>query len=152
MVLHEDSIEEANLNQIKSAFQTVIQIGDTKLNKNEQLLCKLNKKIYKYDMKIKQRSSKLTSKVTFHVRILFIYLDQSLFFLYKFNIKEETIYLNDQLNVEKVEKKLQNSKAKQKDNEVDNDDPLKGLTFNVHLNSDDLEAKKNLVLPYEIIG
>jgi hypothetical protein len=31
------------------------------------------------------------------------------------------------------------------------DDGLKGLTFNVHLNSDDIEAKKNLVLPYEII-
>lgn len=29
---------------------------------------------------------------------------------------------------------------------------LKGLTFNVHLSSDDLEAKKNLVLPYELIG
>jgi hypothetical protein len=50
----------------------VIQINDTKLNKNEQLLCKLNKNIYKYDMKIKQRSSKLTSKFTFHVRIIFI--------------------------------------------------------------------------------
>ena len=92
MVLHEDSIEEASLNQIKSGFQTVIQIGDTKLNKNEQLLCKLNKKIYKYDMKIKQRSSKLTSKVTFHVRILFIYLNQLLFF-YLILIKRRKLFI-----------------------------------------------------------
>jgi hypothetical protein len=32
------------------------------------------------------------------------------------------------------------------------EDMLKGLTFNVHLSSDDLEAKRNLILPYEIVG
>ena len=32
------------------------------------------------------------------------------------------------------------------------EDGLKGLTFNVHINPEDIEAKKNLVLPYEIIG
>jgi hypothetical protein len=31
-------------------------------------------------------------------------------------------------------------------------DLLKDLTFNVHSNSEDMEAKKNLILPYEILG
>jgi hypothetical protein len=42
-------------------------------------------------------------------------------------------------------------KVTSKTAETSTDDGLKGLTFNVHLNSEDIEAKKNLVLPYEII-
>ncbi len=29
---------------------------------------------------------------------------------------------------------------------------FKGLTFNVHTNSNDLETKNQLILPYELIG
>ena len=39
-----------------------------------------------------------------------------------------------------------------KGSDSSSDTLFKDLTFNVNLNSDDLEAKKNLVLPYELIG
>jgi hypothetical protein len=67
-------------------------------------------------------------------------------------LKEETVYLNDTLTLEKVEKQLKPGSSSSKAVEKDASDGLKGLTFNVHLNSSDIEAKKNLVLPYEIIG
>ncbi len=80
----------------------------------------------------------------------FIEKDSDLHFNLK--IKEETIYLNDDLTIEKVEKHIKTLKPNTKKEDQDVEDALKGLTFNVHLSSDDLEAKKNLVLPYEIIG
>ena len=63
-------------------------------------------------------------------------------------IKDETIYLNRVFEIVNVEK---NTKLATKTKKDDDEDPLKGLTFNVHINSEDREAKNNLVLPYEII-
>lgn len=62
--------------------------------------------------------------------------------------------MTDELDVVKIEKNIKKSSDKkpiEKELEIE-DDPLKGLTFNVHLSSEDLEAKRNLVLPYELIG
>lgn len=42
------------------------------------------------------------------------------------------------------------AEEKYRENE-DESSSLKNLTFNLNLNEDDLEAKRNLVLPYEII-
>ena len=68
-------------------------------------------------------------------------------------IKDETVFLNDKFEIEKIEKRIKKLKKKVETEEVIEDDPLfKGLTFNVHLNDGDLEAKKNLILPYELIG
>jgi hypothetical protein len=53
-----------------------------------------------------------------------------------------------------VERQIKNIKGKSKkeaDQEIE-EDLLKGLSFNVHINSTDMEAKKNLILPYEILG
>jgi hypothetical protein len=62
--------------------------------------------------------------------------------------------LSDEFKLVRAEKHLKTLKSKLTNNEPeeDNDDMLKHLTFNIHLSSDDLEAKKNLILPYEIIG
>ena len=69
-------------------------------------------------------------------------------------IKDETIYLNDEFIIEKIVKNIKSLKLKlaNKENDSSSDTLFKDLTFNVNLNSDDLEAKKNLVLPYELIG
>lgn len=61
--------------------------------------------------------------------------------------------MTDSFGIEMVKKQIKTTKEKTK-NETDESaqDMLKDLTFNVHLNSDDLEAKRNLVLPYELVG
>jgi len=48
--------------------------------------------------------------------------------------------------------KKQPSKTSSKDSAKEEGSLFKDLTFNVHLNDNDMEAKKNLILPYEIIG
>lgn len=73
--------------------------------------------------------------------------------VFVFFLKDETVFFTSDLEVVKIEKNIK--KKEKNDIEVDKDDQddlLKGLTFNVHLSSDDLEAKRNLVLPYEILG
>lgn len=67
MVVHKDSLDETVLNQLKSVFQTVINVNDTNLKQNELLLfSKLNKQIFKYNLKIDCRNSK-TAKNISHV-------------------------------------------------------------------------------------
>lgn len=65
MVLHEDSIEETIVNQMKSLFQTVIQITDTK-QKPTDLQLGSRKQIFKFVLKINQRNL-VTSKTIVHV-------------------------------------------------------------------------------------
>lgn len=60
--------------------------------------------------------------------------------------------MTDDLEIVKLEKNIKKLNEKTSKEVEEEDDPLKGLTFNVHLSSEDLEAKRNLVLPYEIIG
>ncbi len=66
--------------------------------------------------------------------------------------KDETLYLNEDFDIEKVEKPKKTSKSAANEKDDDELESLKNLTFNVHLNPDDLEAKKKLVLPYELVG
>jgi hypothetical protein len=66
MVLHEDSIEESIVNQMKPLFQTVIQIYDTKLN-SADVQSISRKQIFKYVLKINQRNL-ITSKTVVYVR------------------------------------------------------------------------------------
>jgi hypothetical protein len=67
MVLHEDSIEETIVSQMKSLFQTVIQISDTKLKPSDvQIMAR--KQNFKYVLKINQRNL-VTSKTVVHVII-----------------------------------------------------------------------------------
>lgn len=68
-----------------------------------------------------------------------------------YDLKDEILYVDNEFSIQKVEKILK-KKSKAKEDDENEEDMLKGLTFNVHLSSDDLEAKKNLVLPYELIG
>lgn len=61
--------------------------------------------------------------------------------------------MNETFEIEKIEKHLKNLKVKAKSPEAKEEDTsFKDLTFNVHLNDGDLEAKRNLILPYELIG
>jgi hypothetical protein len=60
--------------------------------------------------------------------------------------------LNDDFEIEMVEKSKKISKSGASEKDEDELESLKNLTFNVHLNPDDLEAKKKLVLPYELVG
>ena len=61
--------------------------------------------------------------------------------------------MNEKFIIEKIEKHLKTLKTKTKESEKTEEDvSFKDLTFNVHLNDDDLEAKRNLILPYELIG
>jgi hypothetical protein len=62
------------------------------------------------------------------------------------------LYLTEDVDILKIEKHMIKSNEKKPVEEEKEDEMLKGLTFNVHLSSDDLEAKRNLVLPYEIVG
>ena len=60
--------------------------------------------------------------------------------------------MNDDFEIEMVEKSKKISKSGASEKDEDELESLKNLTFNVHLNPDDLEAKKKLVLPYELVG
>jgi len=60
--------------------------------------------------------------------------------------------LDDDFGMERVEKPKKTSKPTASEKDDDELESLKNLTFNVHLNPDDLEAKKKLVLPYELVG
>ncbi len=66
MVIHQDSIEETSLNQIKTCFQTIIDLNGTDLKKNDEI--KFSKHVFKYDLKIKQKNFKSSSKITNYVR------------------------------------------------------------------------------------
>ncbi|CAF0884555.1 unnamed protein product [Brachionus calyciflorus] len=130
IVANQDSLDSGVLNQLKQVFQTVIYVNDTKMKQNElNLFSKLNKQIFKYNLKIEHRNLR-SFKVLTHDEIMFI---------------------DNEYTVQKVERQIK-IKSKLKEDDETEDDMLKGLTFNVHLSSDDLEAKKNLVLPYEILG
>jgi len=124
MVINKDSIDETVLNQISSVFQTVIYLKE--LNDSVKKTETIN-----YDIQLIHKNIK-SSKVKFY---------------------DETVCLNDKFEIEKIEKRIKKLKKKVETEEVIEEDPLfKGLTFNVHLNDGDLEAKKNLILPYELIG
>jgi hypothetical protein len=58
------------------------------------------------------------------------------------------------MEIEKIEKhKTSKNKTDNLNKEEDeNEDIIKSLTFNLHISSNDLETKKNLILPYEITG
>jgi len=75
MVLHEDSIEKTIVNQMKSLFQTVIQISDTKLKQTDAQFIS-RKQIFKYVLKINQKNL-VTSKTVVHVRRIFIEFELS---------------------------------------------------------------------------
>ena len=67
--------------------------------------------------------------------------------------KNETIYLNRDFEIKRVEKPnlfIKTSVNGLKETSIN--DQFKGLTFNVHTNSNDLETKNQLILPYELIG
>jgi hypothetical protein len=69
--------------------------------------------------------------------------------------QDESVYLNENLEIQNIKKHLisiKNKKDKANKDEDQNENLLTGLTFNVLTSSNDLEVKKNLVLPYEIIG
>lgn len=61
--------------------------------------------------------------------------------------------MNTQFQLEKVEKPNLLLKGSAKMTPESNViDQFKGLTFNVHTNTNDLEIKSQLILPYELIG
>jgi hypothetical protein len=69
--------------------------------------------------------------------------------------KEESAYFNNKFELIKVDRHIKNLKSKKTKDDVEQEveeDMLKGLSFNVHINATDMEAKKNLILPYEILG
>jgi hypothetical protein len=70
-------------------------------------------------------------------------------------LKEETAFISERFKLVKCEKHIKSLKSKEAAKDADDEDAhslLKDLTFNVHSNSEDMEAKKNLILPYEILG
>ena len=60
--------------------------------------------------------------------------------------------MDENLKIVKIEKASRLKKAAEDQEQEDLEEGLKNLTFNVHLSEEDLEAKKNLVLPFELIG
>jgi hypothetical protein len=127
MILHTDTLDDIILNQFKIKFQTVISIENVEWN--DELLSY-------HSLQIKDRNFK-SGKVS--------------------NYKE-VVHLTNSLVINKIDKEtIKTSALKKKeseDNENNKDESpqlFEGLTFNVHLNSNDLQAKRNLVLPYELI-
>lgn len=154
MVLHEDSIDKTVINQLSLLVQTMIRICDTTLKPSDLTqFGTLNKHLFKYHLSIDNRSYRNFKIKNFVNKVfsLFIKLNNR---LHKFilSLKDETLYLTDDVEILKIEKHIIKSNEKKPVEEEKEDEMLKGLTFNVHLSSDDLEAKRNLVLPYEIVG
>jgi hypothetical protein len=66
------------------------------------------------------------------------------------SFKSEELFVSDKLTIEKIAIIKTPNEEKSTTNEDESPD-LKNLTFNLNLTEDDLEAKRNLILPYEII-
>jgi hypothetical protein len=66
MVVHQDSLDDTILNQIKSCFQTIIDTG-LYLKKTDRAFNKMNGNLFKYELKIKQKNFKTSSKVLTYV-------------------------------------------------------------------------------------
>ena len=66
MVVHQDSLDETILNQIKSCFQTIIDT-DLSLKKIDRTFNKMNANLFKYELKIKHKNFKTSSKVLTYV-------------------------------------------------------------------------------------
>jgi len=64
---------------------------------------------------------------------------------------DENIVINTDFQIEKISLV---AKAKEDNEEPDTNigDNLKNLTFNLNLKEEEFEAKRNLILPYEIIN
>ena len=59
MVLHEESVDEPVINQLKSVFQTVLKIADTKIKQFElNQFQNLKANLFKYSLKIDNRNLK----------------------------------------------------------------------------------------------
>ena len=66
MVVHQDSLDETIFNQIKSCFQTTIDATQA-IKKTDLALKKLNGNLFKYELKIKHKNLKSSSKVLAYV-------------------------------------------------------------------------------------
>jgi hypothetical protein len=69
MVVHQDSIDETILNQIKSCFQTIVDTNDKTLKKTNLIFNKLNKNLLKYELKIKHKNFKSSTKISSYVSL-----------------------------------------------------------------------------------
>ncbi len=69
MVVHQDSIDETILNQIKSCFQTIVDTNEKTLKKTNLIFNKLNKNLLKYELKIKHKNFKSSTKISSYVRL-----------------------------------------------------------------------------------
>ena len=151
MVIHKDSLEDSVLNQFKSNFQTVIYSKQMTLDTNEANL--------KYQIEIENRNFK-TAKMTVYVNKKYFFSNfyanfMSSYWNWTRKNKNETIYLNRDFEIKRVEKPnlfINKTSANALNERTSINDQFKGLTFNVHTNSNDLETKNQLVLPYELIG
>ena len=157
MLIHKDTVEGTVLNQMKSLFQTVISIKEIRYGQNISNLKECKEKlaaIAKYDIQLSHQN-RMSAKVKLHVIFNFrcYNMTLTLLMLSVYFKKDETVHLDETFHIERIEKHIKNAKQKKVTAEVKEEDPLfKDLTFNVHLNDDDMEAKKNLILPYEIVG
>jgi hypothetical protein len=139
MLLHEDSMSEQLLNQITYAFQTILHVD--KLDVKQQS--------YNYTINLTHknlRNGKITQNVGHFgsgLRFSESWSNLKFFFL-----KDENYTVTTDLSIQSIKKVVKSKKDVQID--ID-EDPLKDLTFNLHLKEDELEAKRNLVLPYELI-
>lgn len=131
MLIHRDSVEATVLNQIKSTFQTVISCKESVCSSSSVNDLGSGKKS---EMAIQVTHRNLKSSIV--------------------KLYDETVYLDDTFVIDKIQKHVKNLKTKVLDNKepVEEEALFKDLTFNVHLNDSDMEAKNNLILPYEIIG
>jgi hypothetical protein len=68
MVVHQDSMDETILNQIKSCFQTIVDTNEKTLKKTNLIFNKLNKNLLKYELKIKHKNFKSSTKISSYVR------------------------------------------------------------------------------------
>ena len=69
MVVHQDSIDETILNQIKSCFQTIADTNEKTLKKTNLIFNKLNTNLLKYEIKIKHKNFKSSTKISSYVRL-----------------------------------------------------------------------------------
>ena len=68
MLIHKDCVDDVLLNQIKSIFQTVVNVKYIPLNTNENLMRKSDREVYKFDLELIHKnfnSAKLKTYVNF---------------------------------------------------------------------------------------
>ena len=177
MVAHADSLSDSSLSQIRACFQTCVNVRGkqfrpiTDTTKHDKIASSANANTCMFDLIVEHtyvKTRRITTSVTIGTILLNVCrFDKQYTDLIIMNItKEEQVYMNgSELKIVKVVKQVKHvdKRGKKKNDQVSaaekssdgmdkDDDPLGGLTFNVHINSDDMEAKNKLILPYELVG